>query len=331
MTMSAENRSAGGLVTAAPADASDREIVLTRIVRAPRDLVFRAWTEPEHVVRWWGPDGFTTTTGAIDVRPGGSWRFVMHGPDGVDYPNAIEYLEVSRPDRLVYRHRGEEGHEGVQFLTTVTFADRDGATEVTLRMVFDTAERRDRVVEQYGAIEGGEQHLDRLAAYAPTIGPAGGFAHALALTSDREFVVTRTFDAPRRLVFEAWTRPEHVRRWWGCGAMEVAVCELDVRPGGGWRIVLRGPDGLEYRFRGVYREVDPPGRLVFTECFDDPSIGCPEWLTTMDFAERDGRTTLTVAFLHATPEGRDGHLGSGFEAGMAETFDRLAELLATLA
>jgi uncharacterized protein YndB with AHSA1/START domain len=153
-------------MTARPEPAtSDREIVQSRVYDAPRELVFAAWTDPKHITHWWGPRGFTTTTHEMDVRPGGVWRFVMHGPDGTDYKNKIVYLEVNRPDRLTYKHAGEEDTEGVKFHTTVTFADRGGKTELTMRMVFETAAERNHVVEKYGAVEGGKQTLERLAEF----------------------------------------------------------------------------------------------------------------------------------------------------------------------
>ncbi|HVK19492.1 MAG TPA: SRPBCC family protein [Fimbriiglobus sp.] len=153
-------------MTARPEPAtSDREIVQSRVYDAPRELVFAAWTDPKHVTHWWGPRGFTTTTHEMDVRPGGVWRFVMHGPDGTDYKNRIIYLEVAPPERLAYKHAGEEDTEGVKFHTTVTFADRGGKTELTMRMVFETAAERNHVVEKYGAVEGGKQTLERLAEF----------------------------------------------------------------------------------------------------------------------------------------------------------------------
>jgi uncharacterized protein YndB with AHSA1/START domain len=144
---------------------ADREIVLTRLFDAPRALVWTAWTDPRHVVNWWGPNGFTNTIHEMDVRPGGNWRFIMHGPDGRDYKNRINFIEVEKPARLVYAHGGDDDAEPVNFHVTATFADEGGKTKVTLRMVFLSAEERDRVVKEYGAIEGGKQTLARLADY----------------------------------------------------------------------------------------------------------------------------------------------------------------------
>src|ERR1700674_5570365 len=175
----------------AAASTADREIVITRVFDSPRDVVFQAWIDPEHIGSWWGPQGFTTTTYEMDVRPGGVWRFVMHGPDGVDYQNKIVYLEIVKPERLVYDH-GDEADAG-RFRVTVTFTEQGGKTKLTMRSIFKSAAERDEVVKKYHAIEGGNQTLDRLAEHLAT-----NAAH-------RELVITRIFDAPRELVFKAWT------------------------------------------------------------------------------------------------------------------------------
>ena len=142
-----------------------RTIVGVREFDAPRELVFEAWTDPKHLAQWWGPDGFTTTTSAFDMRPGGVWRFVMHGPDGRDYENRITFDEVVRPERLVYHHGGGDDVEPVQFRTTVTFEDIGGRTRLTMRGVFPSAAERDRAIRDYGADKGLVQTLARLGDY----------------------------------------------------------------------------------------------------------------------------------------------------------------------
>jgi uncharacterized protein YndB with AHSA1/START domain len=109
---------------------SDREIVVSRVFDAPRELVFDAWTDPEQVVQWWGPHGFTTTIQEMDVRPGGVWRFVMHSSDGTDYDNKVVFVEVVKPERLVYDHGGGEESDIQQFHVTVTFVEEDGKTRL---------------------------------------------------------------------------------------------------------------------------------------------------------------------------------------------------------
>lgn len=143
---------------------SDREIVTSRLIDGPRALVFEAFTDPHHLGRWWGPDGFTTTTHAFEFRVGGVWDYTMHGPDGTDYPNWIEWREIVPQERLVALH-GERAGDPDAFVSTITFEDRGDATEVRLRSLFPTKARRDEVIEQYGAIEGAEQTLGRLAGY----------------------------------------------------------------------------------------------------------------------------------------------------------------------
>jgi uncharacterized protein YndB with AHSA1/START domain len=147
-------------------DQDPRAIVTTRVFDAPRELVWFAWTDPNHLAQWWGPNGFTTTTSAYDLRPGGTWRFVMHGPDGRDYQNLVTFDEIVKPERLVYRHGDDV--EPVQFRTTVTFEDLGGKTRLTLRAQFPTADARDRVVKEYGAAEGAVQTIERLANYLTT-------------------------------------------------------------------------------------------------------------------------------------------------------------------
>ena len=147
-----------------------RSIVGTRVLDAPRELVFAAWTDPKHLAQWWGPDGFTTTTNAFDFRPGGVWRFVMHGPDGRDYENRITFDEIVPPERIVYHHGGGDDVEPVQFKTTVTFEDLGGGkTRLTMRGVFPSAEERDRVIKEYGADKGLVQTLARLGGYVTTM------------------------------------------------------------------------------------------------------------------------------------------------------------------
>ena len=143
-------------------------IVVTRLVAAPRELVWEAWTDPKHITQWWGPNGFTTTTHAMEVKPGSVWRFTMHGPDGTDWPNRIVYREVKRPELLAYDHSGDDASDVHRFQVTVTFSDKGGNTEVTMASLFPSVAARDAVLK-FGALEGGGQTLDRLAAYLPTI------------------------------------------------------------------------------------------------------------------------------------------------------------------
>ncbi len=154
----------------------------------------------------------------------------------------------------------------------------------------------------------------------------------LTAQSEREIVMTRDFDAPRRLVFDAYTKPELLKRWLGVfGGWELAVCEVDLRVGGTYRWVWRqSSDGSEMGMRGTYREIVPPERLVCTELFDEAWYP-GEALITATLTEQGGRTTLTSTMLYESREARDAVLKSGMERGVAASYDKLAELLASLA
>jgi uncharacterized protein YndB with AHSA1/START domain len=147
-----------------------RCILVERTIAAPRELVFSVFTTAEHLDRWWGPDGFSTTTSAFDFRPGGVWRFVMHGPDGRDYQNQITFDEIDPPSRITWRHGGGGDAEPVQFNTCVTFEAEGKKTRITWLGVFPSIAERDRVVREFGAEEGASQTVGRLAGYLAELG-----------------------------------------------------------------------------------------------------------------------------------------------------------------
>jgi uncharacterized protein YndB with AHSA1/START domain len=146
----------------------DRELIITRTFDHPRELVFEAWTNPTHVIQWWGPTGFTTTNHEMNVTPGGVWRFIMHGPDGTDYPNKIVFTEVVKPTKLVYVHGNDVANDPNEFLVTVTFEAEGKKTRLTLHMVVKSAEALAEM-KKFGAVEGGHQTLSRLAEYLTTM------------------------------------------------------------------------------------------------------------------------------------------------------------------
>jgi uncharacterized protein YndB with AHSA1/START domain len=154
----------------APAQSAtaDREIVISRVIDAPRELVFEAFTEVRHLSRWWGPEGFTTTTRSFEFRVGGEWDFVLHGPDGTDYQEWILWTEIVPPERIALLH-GEVRGDPNAFESLLTFATEAGATRIEMRTVFPTKELRDEAVEKFSAIEGGRQTLSHLAAYVTEI------------------------------------------------------------------------------------------------------------------------------------------------------------------
>ena len=147
---------------------ADREIVISRVINAPREVVFEAFTDVRHLSQWWGPHGFTTTTRAFEFRVGGVWDFVMHGPDGTDYQEWITWREIVPPERIALLH-GEFRGDPNAFESVLTFEPAGEQTRIVMRTVFPTKELRDEAVEKYHAIEGGQQTLSNLAAYVAEI------------------------------------------------------------------------------------------------------------------------------------------------------------------
>ncbi len=143
---------------------ADREIVISRVIHAPRELVFEAFTEVRHLSQWWGPEGFTTSTRAFEFRVGGTWDFVMHGPDGTDYQEWISWSGIDPPARIALRHGAFRGDPDA-FESVLTFAPEGATTRLEMRTVFPTKELRADAVEKYHAIEGGQQTLSHLATY----------------------------------------------------------------------------------------------------------------------------------------------------------------------
>lgn len=143
----------------------DRELRISRVLSAPRELVFTAWSDPKHIAQWWGPQGFTTTTYAMDFRPGGEWRFCMHGPDGTDYQNRITYVEIVRPELITYKHGGGSDVEPVNFQVEVTFEPEAEKTRLTMRMLFPSGAVRTQVIDKYGADKGLTETIGRLQDY----------------------------------------------------------------------------------------------------------------------------------------------------------------------
>src|SRR4051812_13500037 len=303
---------------------ADREIATTRVFDAPRDLVFDAWTDPQHVAQWWGPNGFTTTTQSMDVRPGGEWIFIMHGPDGTDYKNHIVYREVVRPERLVYDHVS-----GPLFRATVVLEAEGEKTRLSMQMVFETAELRNQVAEKFGAVEGLNQTLNHLE------------EHVAKLAAE-EFVISREFDAPRDLVFKAWTEPERLAQWWGPKGFKIKVTNVDLRPGGMFLYGMVAPDGSEVWGKFIYREIVPPERMVFINSFSDENGGttrhpmAPTWpldmLNTVTLTEHGDKTTLTLRSraYNATDEERATFKTgrASMQGGFTGTFNQLVDYLA---
>lgn len=309
---------------------SDREIVMTRVFNAPRTLVFEAYTKPEHIVQWWGPRKYTTIVDKMDVTPGGVWRYIARAPDGNEHAFNGVYREIVPPGRLVstFEFEGMPGHVAVE---TATFEEHEGSTKLTVTSVFQTAEDRDGTL-QSGMEAGAAETWDRLAEHLATLAEDKKHDRKKApaeKTADREIVITRVLNAPRELVFDAWTDPKHIGQWWGPRGFTTTIHEMDVKPGGVWRFIMHGPDGVDYKNRIVYIEIVKPERLVYTHGADeDADPG--QFHVTVTFAEQGGRTKLTMRSLFPSAAERDRVVAFGAIEGGNQTLDSLEEHLAKM-
>jgi uncharacterized protein YndB with AHSA1/START domain len=318
---------AGKVGTGAGAQSPNRELVLTRTFDAPRSVVFKAWTDPKQLARWWGPHGFTNPVCEADARPGGAIRIDMTGADGVVYPMKGTFHEVVEPERLVFTSTAFEDERGQPLLevhNTVTFAEQGGKTTLTLKAVVVKA-----APEVAGAVggmeEGWTQSLERLEAEL-----------------GHELLITRVFDAPRDLVFRAWTEADRLARWFGPKGFTTFSTKVDLRPGGAFHYGMRSPDGREMWGKWTYREVVAPEKLVFTFSFSDEAGGVtrnpftPVWplevLSTLTFAERDGRTMITMRNVPINPTEEERQAfqagNESMQKGWAGTLDQLGAYLA---
>lgn len=321
------------------------EIVISRVFAAPRDLVWQAWTDSNHAGRWWGPAGFSTTTHSQDFKTGGSWRYTMHGPDDHDYPNRIDYIEIVRPSRLIYKHGGDEGVEPVRFHVEVAFeqtGDNGCQTRVTMRSIFSSTKERDFVINTYNAVESGKQHLANLDDYLRTMSDGTGLESA--------FSINHVFSAPRERVWQAWTEREQLMRWFGPKGASLRDAVLELRPGGSLHYCMNHPNGMEMWGRWVFRQIDPVNKLVFVSSFSNASgelchVPFPglenfplEVLTIVTFVEHAGigkGTLVTVEAkpLNATKTQRNffASFHGSMRQGWTGTLEQLAEVIANAA
>lgn len=251
------------------------EIKITRVYDAPVEVVWEAWSDERQVAKWWGPRGFTLTSHSKDLRPGGIWHYTMHGPDGTDYENKTLYHEVEKHSRLVYDHGGNDERRPL-FRMTVLFSELKGnKTKLELHMKVATAEEAGRIREAIKKANG-ESTWDRLAEYLAKN------------SSDREiFVITRAFDAPAEVVFDMWTKAEHLSKWLPPTGFTMTFLRGEIRPGdSAFYVMSNGKDATMYG-RVNHQVIDRSGKIVYTQQFCDENENisrhpmAPVWPETM--------------------------------------------------
>lgn len=302
---------------------SDTEIHIERWFDAPRALVFKAMTDPEAIPHWWGREDAPVTVEQMDVRPGGKWRFISKEPDGREEAFRGEFREVIPVERVVqtFEYEPYAGHISVE---AMTLEEIDGRTKMTVLSRFDTKEDRDGILHA-GMEQGMNETYAQLDEY---LKPEN--------VEQRALVITRIFDAPRELVWKAWTNPENVMRWWGPQYFTSPIANIDLRVGGKYLFAMRDPEGKDYYSTGVYQKIDPPREIVYTDSFADehgnvisPSAygmtGFPESTTVTVLLEDVGGGKTRLTLINAGVPA--GELREPSNAGWNQSFDKLAESL----
>src|SRR2546427_12108977 len=310
---------------------SERELVTTHTFDAPRELVWKAWTDPKLIPKWWGPRRYSTTVDKMDVRPGGTWRFVQRDAEGNEYGFHGEYREVVPPKRLVgtFEYEGMPGHVLVE---TATFEEIRGKTKLTQSSLFQNSEDLEGMLAS-GMEEGAAETMERFTELVTEIQKRGTPSKA----ADRELVIVRVLDAPRALVWKAWTEPERLKRWGVQRTFTAPVAKIDLRVRGAFTYGLRLSYSIDIWGTGVYREIAPLKRIVYTDSFADEkgnvvpatyygmSRDLPlEMQVTVTFEDHDGKTKITLHHV-GIPAGPD---RDGANQGWNESLDKLAATLA---
>ena len=221
-----------------------RQMTLSRIINAPRELVFEVWTNPDHIKNWWGPEGFTNTISKMDVVPGGEWEFVMHGPDGTDFKNKHIYKEIVKPEKLVLEHVS-----GPRFLFTATFEAQGDKTLLTIVMLFDTAAQKDNTVKEFKADIGLVQNVDRLEEH-------------LAMLK-KPIVFEKEYNAPVAVVWKAITDKDQMKEWY------FDLAEFKPEVGFEFQFYGQGREGEKYLHLCQVKEVIPEKKIAYSWRYDD--------------------------------------------------------------
>jgi uncharacterized protein YndB with AHSA1/START domain len=306
------------------AELTGRELVITRVFDAPRELVFRAWVDEGQLSRWWGPKGFTTPVCEWDARTGGMIHIDMRGPDGTIYPMSGKFTEIIEPSKIVFTASAldDKGEAKFENLNTVTFSEQGGKTTMKLHVRVLSA-GPEAAKHLNGMSAGWNQSLDRFTDLL-----ARGAAEN---TQNREILMSREFDAPRDLVWRAMTDPKQVVKWWGPRGFSTTIQEMDVRPGGVWNHVMHGPDGTDYPNQSVFTEIVKPQRICFSHGGAKKGGPAANFQATWSFDSLDAgaRTRVTIHMVFPTAQERDTVVKVyGAIEGGNQTLARLAEELA---
>jgi len=310
------------------------ELIITRIFDAPRELAWKAWTEPEWLKKWWGPQYFTAPVIKNDLRVGGTYLYCMRSPEGKGYWGTGVYREIVPNERLVLTDSFAD-EKGKVVPAAYYGLGEDYPLELLVTVTLEAIGNKTKMVLKHeGVPEGQIKDLTRAGwsgsfdKLAESIVPID-HTRIIAEPGKGEVVVTRVVDAPRYQVFKAHTDPALVPEWWGSAEYKTVIDKMDAKPGGLWRLAERDATGaVKYAFHGVYHDIVTPERIVSTFEYEG-APGRISLKTTM-FDEIGGKTKITSRTVFQTVEDRDEALKAGMEECIYEGLDRLAGLLGRL-
>ena len=309
-------------------DMPAKEIVIERVLDAPRERVFEVFTKSEHIQKWWGPKGVGIPVVEFDARAGGEIFVGERGHDGAMHYFAGTVREIVPPSRVVIAfHVVDEKRRRVGMSWAAIPQDWDGEIVQEVTLAADGARTRVTIrLTGFPSSEWGEMAKYGLAESFDRVGYAVADDMRVAASGEREIVITRTFNATRALVYQALTNPEHVKNWWGPRQYGAVSAVGEFRAGGTYRYAQRGPDG-EVAFSGQIREASP-ARMVYTEEFEAmPGHGA---VTTVTLEERGGKTVMTLRSVYESGEDRDAVIASGMEWGARLSYLQLDEVIDSL-
>ncbi|HEY0968650.1 MAG TPA: SRPBCC domain-containing protein [Opitutaceae bacterium] len=320
---------------------------LTRTFHAPRDLVWRAWTERDHLMRWFGPKGITIPVCSLDLRRGGVFHYCMRLPDGGEMWGRWVFREITPPERIVWVNSFSNPQGGLarppfdeawptEMLCVATLSEQGNRTTVTLESTAINATPEETKVfdrNHESMRQGWTGTFDQLETHlaTPAVPAKPEPTQDLSAAPD-EIVLARTFDAPRDLVWTVWTDPKHVAQWWGPAGFTTRIETMDVRPGGTWKHVMIGPDGVEYPNKSIFNEVTKPERIVYTHGGAGKGKPGANFTASWTFEALGNRTRVTIHMKFPSAEDRQAVVKAyGAIEGGKQTLGRLGEFLAAQA
>ena len=305
---------------------------ISRTFDASKELVWKAFTDPEHLKHWWGPKGYTVRVSNMDFRPGGIYHYCLRSPEGKDIWGRFTYKEIRPFEKIVLVSCFSDENAGVTrhpmsptwpllMLSTFTFTEDKGKATLSIQWVpISPTEEESKTFEdgRSSMNQGWTGTLDQLTGYLAKVKDKGA--------DERELAINRILNAPRERVWKAWTVSKQVAHWWGPNGFTNPLCELDVREGGIIRIDMRGPDSTIYPMAGIFNEIVEPERLIFTSAaLDKNKKPLFEVRNIVTFIKHNGKTeiTLRARVTKMTPEAAP-YL-KGMNEGWTQSLDRLAK------